>query len=325
MKWWDVPWNPAICCTPVNECCRKCWAKLQYERIYKGKSFNQVQLCPHVMDKPLHRHIKTTYFVCNWGDIFHKDIPDDYIHECFAVMTLACWHNFFVLTKRIDRAVKLLNAPDAYERRKRAADVVRERTGIGGNVGISNPVDIPPKNIAVGTTVGLQKHADEFVPLLLQVPAWRHFLSYEPALGPIVFKNEWLTVKDKPFPGYTSRVDWIVAGGENDEDAEPCHLDWLRNTIRQCDEHNVAIMVKQIGTRPVDSICDEWPSESTELQPNGFGEYLVCGLKGRAGEYSEEWPKSLRRHETLIFGYPQITARAVTRANRNGDQLKLIG
>lgn len=315
MKWWEVAWNPTIGCTPEDETCRRCWAKLLYERLHPGQSFNHVQLCPHVMDKPLRRLIKTTYFVCNLSDLFHKDVPDDYIHECFAVMQIACWHNFLVLTKRVDRAVKLLTAPDAYERRLHAVNVVRDRTGIGVNVGVSNPVTMPAKNIAFGATVGLQKHADERIPLLLQVPAWRHFVSYEPALGPVVFKPEWMDS--------TTRVDWIVAGGENDEDADDCHLDWLRSVIKQCDEHQVALMIKQLGSRPVDSQCAVWPRDSSvSLQGTGFGQYRVTGLRNRAWGNPEEWPTELRRHQELVFGYPHIKSSDVERSRKKGKQRK---
>ena len=316
MKWWELPWNPTIGCDPVDECCKRCWAKSLYERLHKGETFNRVRLCEHVMYKPLHRQSKTSYFVCNLSDLFHKDVPDDYIDDCFAVMHLACWHNFLVLTKRPERAVQLLGSEDAYERRVRAVDRVRQRTGIGGNVGISNPMVSPPKNIAIGITAGLQKHADKRVPLLLKIPAWKRFVSYEPALGPITFKDEWLHSQS------AARVDWIVAGGENDPDACDCHLDWLRSLIIQCDSHNVALMIKQLGTYPVDSQLDDWPNgyphgnQSVKLVSSGFGEYRIQGLKHKAGGDPSEWPFELRKQDVLVLGYPKLQAADVAKSRR---------
>lgn len=319
MKWWNLPWNPVLKCTPVDETCLHCWAKDVYERFHVGQSFAGVELEPHVMDKPLRKLEKTTYFVANMSDLFHRDVPDDYIHEVFAVMTLAPWHNFFVLTKRVERALSLFTAPDCYDRRLKAADRVRNRTKIGGNVGVSDPRLSPPHNIAFGVTVGLQAHADVRIPQMLRVPAYKHFVSYEPALGPVEFRREWMEdVKSVP------RIDWIVAGGENHFDARVCYIEWLWSTILQCRRWFVPVMIKQIGTHPRCQQYWKWPDDHVHLSlDDSGGGYIVKGLKSRAGKDPSEWPEDLRVHQTLEFGYPNVEARDVSRSGHQGCPLEL--
>lgn len=321
-QWWDKPWNPTYGCTKVSEECRRCWAESMDARFHKGEPFSQVRTMPHLLDKPLRTKEPTRYFVCNMSDLFHEKIPTDYIHEVYAVMTLAHWHQFFVCTKRPERALEIFTDPDCYERRLAAADRVRSRfrKSIGkiDNVGFSDPTRIPPSNIAFGVTAGNQRRANERIPIALRIPAAKLFVSYEPALGPIDFTNielpEPFTLAggvpahinaltdhdDEHFYNDHRKLDWIIAGGENDSDAAECHLDWLRSATNQCACHDVKVLIKQLGSRPVVSEKDEsvWPGY-VSLLGNGFGMYFVRGLKKVAGKDPQEWPMELRVQQML--------------------------
>lgn len=320
-KWWDKPWNPTYGCTEVSEECRKCWARSMDARFHKGEPFSHVRTMPHLLDKPLGNSTPTRYFVCNMSDLFHEKIPTDYIHEVYAVMTFAHWHQFFVCTKRADRALEFFTDPDCYERRRAAADRVLARNPkLTRYVGISDPSVIPPRNIAFGVTAGNQRRANERIPIALRIPAAKIFVSYEPALGPIDFTeielpeqynlqpgvpahiNALTEADDDHFLNDHRKLDWIIAGGENDSDAAECDLAWLRWTISQGASFDVDVLIKQLGSRPVERGKDlsKWP-EYVRLEGDGFGKYHVFGIKSRAGKVPSEWPEDLRVQQMLTM------------------------
>jgi protein gp37 len=114
----------------------------------------KVTLQPDMLDVPLHWRRPRMIFVNSMSDLFHNDIPTDYIAKVFAVMQAASWHTFQVLTKRPERAAEL--APD-----------------------------LPwPANVWMGTTVESADYLHR-IRSLVQIPATIRFLSLEPLLGPI--------------------------------------------------------------------------------------------------------------------------------------------
>ena len=335
MKWWEKPWNPVVGCTEISEECIHCWARSIHERFHKDKKFSDVELKPQLLDNPLKRKVKTTYFVCNVSDLFHDDVPVDFIREVYAVMTLAYWHNFFVLTKRPERAFAILTDEDWYNSLLAKADVVRLRNHLSADVGISDPRRIPPKNIAFGVTAGNEHRADQRIPIALRVPAYRHFLSYEPALGPLDFSGhrlEWIA----PFKetdamlNRTPRLDLIIAGGENHPDAMDCNVNWFRKLLRQCKPEGTRVCIKQLGTHPfeVDPIEDDLALDASydeEADPADVAAMAAASVRkikvsDRAGAIMEEWPEDLRVQESLEFGYPDAQAssgRPVDRAQQD--------
>ena len=97
----------------------------------------------------------------------------------------------------------------------------------------------PRPNVWLGTTCEDQERADERLPHLLEVPAWVHFVSYEPALGAVDFKR------------YLRALDWIICGGESGPHARPFDVAWAKSTVDQCRKANVAPFIKQLGANPV--------------------------------------------------------------------------
>lgn len=108
IEWTDATWNPVTGCTPVSEGCRNCYARRMAQRLrgrygYPADDPFRVMLHPERLDEPLHWRKPRRVFVCSMGDLFHENVPDEYIADVFAVMAVAQHHVFMMLTKRPKR------------------------------------------------------------------------------------------------------------------------------------------------------------------------------------------------------------------------------
>jgi protein gp37 len=155
----DEGWPVTRGCSKVSPGCANCWAEAISRRFNKAhkpwtpaNAAENVTLHPELLDKPLHWRWPRTIFVCPTGDLFHEQVPDEFIHDVWNVMTLADRHTFLVLTKRIERAQRMI---------------------VGG-------LD----NVWLGVTAENQHWADVRIPLLLDTPG-KHWISLEPLLSPI--------------------------------------------------------------------------------------------------------------------------------------------
>lgn len=188
IEWTEATWNPVTGCSKVSPGCAHCYAETFAER-WRGvpdhpyeQGFD-LRLWPARLDVPLRWKRPRVVFVNSMSDLFHEDIPDDYVRRVFEVMARADWHVFQVLTKREDRLAEL--APD-----------------------------LPwPSNVWMGVTVENRrfvKRADR----LREVPAAVRFISAEPLLGPLdgldLAEIDWLIAGGESGPRHR-RVDpdWI--------------------------------------------------------------------------------------------------------------------
>lgn len=108
IEWTEQTWNPAVGCSKVSPGCAHCYAEVMARRLkamgVRGyeKGF-EITLLPYRLEEPLRRKTPTIYFVNSMSDIFHEEIPDDYIRQVFEVIRRAPQHTFQVLTKRAER------------------------------------------------------------------------------------------------------------------------------------------------------------------------------------------------------------------------------
>ncbi len=157
IEWSEMTWNPVTGCSKVSPGCAHCYAETFAERWRgtPGHHFEQgfdLQLRPERLLQPLAWRKPRTVFVNSMSDLFHEDIPVDYIRSVFEVMSQADWHVFQVLTKREQRLVEL--AP---------------------------LLDWPP-NLWMGVSIENRRFVHR-ADALRQVPAAVRFLSAEPLLG----------------------------------------------------------------------------------------------------------------------------------------------
>ena len=275
IEWTDKVWNPVTGCTSVSEGCRNCYAKRMANRLkgrfgYPADDPFKVTLHPERLDEPQGWKKPRRIFVCSMSDLFHKDVPDYFISRVLNVpMRGAHRHTYLILTKRPDRAKSFLEG--FYNGTGKVVACVDE-----------NRKPIPTKpcpRIYLGVSVEDQPSADHRIPYLLQTPAAKRFVSYEPALGPVDFKGHiepyWECPKchswsiSKPvnpptccsFPSkwkLNYGINQIIMGGETGPGARPMHPDWARSVRDQCVEADVPFFFKQWG---------EW--SQTQGEPGG--------------------------------------------------------
>jgi len=180
IEWTDATWNPVTGCTEVSPGCDNCYARTFAERFrgVKGHPYEQgfdLKLWPERLDLPLRWKRPRRIFVNSMSDLFHKDVPDDYIERVFSVMCEADQHIFQVLTKRSERLARLARR-------------------------------LPwPKNIWVGVSVETIRYKWR-VDHLRQVPAYIRFISAEPLLGSLLGLDltgiDWLIAGGESGPSY---------------------------------------------------------------------------------------------------------------------------
>jgi len=174
--------------------------------------FSEVQLLPDRLDQPLRWRRPRRIFVDSMADLFHEDVPEEFIDRVFAVMALSPQHTFQVLTKRPERMHAYMTAlhpggnfisdgqpGTAVEWRMQGA--ICEAFKLGGPYALNRASYLfsvkygedcetmfpewPLPNVWLGVSCEDQATADERIPLLLETPAAVHFISAEPLLGPI--------------------------------------------------------------------------------------------------------------------------------------------
>jgi protein gp37 len=188
IEWTDATWNPVTGCTQVSPGCDHCYA-LRFAERFRGvpnhpyeQGFD-LRLWPERASLPLRWKQPRRIFVNSMSDLFHSDVPDDFIRQVFQIMVQADWHIFQVLTKRPQRLARL---------------------------GASLPW---PAHIWVGVSVEMNDYAWR-ADFLRRVPAQVRFISAEPLLGPLDSLKldgiHWLISGGESGPGHRPcDPDWV--------------------------------------------------------------------------------------------------------------------
>ena len=224
IAWTDATWNPIVGCSKVSAGCVNCYAEKAAAgpRLQKITQYAAVTRCDRwtgwtsvvasQIDKPLHWKKPRRVFVCSMGDLFHERNDPEWIDAVFSVISRCPQHTFQVLTKR-PRA--MLNY------------FLRKQPGAGAQRA--------PANVWLGVSVEDQDFVARIIDLF-QIDATVHFISYEPALGPLVLS-----------PAMIEGLHWVIAGGESGANARPCHIDWFRAIRDQCVAARTPFFFKQLG------------------------------------------------------------------------------
>lgn len=213
IEWTDATWNPVRGCTKISPGCKHCYASTFAER-FRGvpnhpyeQGFD-LRLVPEKLLEPLQWPSRRRVFVNSMSDLFHVDVPDEYIVQVARVMKIADWHTFQVLTKRADRMAELLRTKLRF-----AADC---------------------PHIWWGVSVENRKHGIPRMDHLRIAPAMVRFLSVEPLLEDLGRLN-------------LDSIDWMIVGGESGHGARPMKAEWVRTLRDQCRKAGVSFFFKQWG------------------------------------------------------------------------------
>ena len=212
IEWTDATWNPVSGCTKLSPGCDNCYAERLAER-FRGVPKHpfehgfELTLRPHKLLEPLYWRRPRRVFVNSMSDLFHKEIPPDFLDRVFDTMEQASWHVFQVLTKRSSLLRRYVN-------RRYAA-----RTA--------------PPHIWLGVTVEDRASLSRLRHLVDSAAAVR-FVSFEPLLEDLGGLD-------------LSGIHWAIAGGESGPLARPVDASWVRNIRDQCRASDVAFFFKQWG------------------------------------------------------------------------------
>src|SRR5258708_2549505 len=212
IEWTDATWNPVTGCTKISLGCDHCYAERFSERFRGtlGHPFEtgfDLTLRPERLDQPLHWRTPRMIFVNSMSDLFHKEIPREFIGRVFESMERAHWHTFQVLTKRSSLMRNFL--------RKRYG---QQRGPMHMWFGVS---------VEDGSKVSRIRQ-------LREAPAGVRFLSIEPLIAPMGKLD-------------LHGIDWVIVGGESGPGARPMQPDWVREVRDQCIAQGGAFFFTQWG------------------------------------------------------------------------------
>jgi protein gp37 len=188
IEWTEATWNPVTGCDKVSPGCAHCYAEAFAERWrgIAGHPYEQgfdLRLWPTRLDQPLRWKRPRMIFVNSMSDLFHEQIPPNFIQEVFRSMEKAHWHTFQILTKRPERVVELADR-------------------------------LPwPDNVWMGVSIENRRFISR-ADLLREVKAAVRFISAEPLLGPLegldLTEIDWLIAGgESGFRHRPVKPDWI--------------------------------------------------------------------------------------------------------------------
>jgi len=189
IEWTESTWNPITGCTKISSGCKHCYAERMAIRLKAMGQPNyangfELTIHEHALELPLHWKKPQTIFVNSMSDLFHEDVPTDFILQAFDVMHRARWHKYQILTKRSDRLLEL------------------------------DPYLTWEPHIWMGVSVENKDHIFR-IDHLRQTHSLIKFLSLEPLLGPLQRLNlkgiDWVIVGGES--GHQARpmdASWVV-------------------------------------------------------------------------------------------------------------------
>jgi protein gp37 len=189
IEWTESTWNPVTGCDKVSLGCKNCYAETMAKRLKAMGQDNykngfKLTLQEHMLERPLEWKKPQVIFVNSMSDLFHPEVPIDYIQRVFEIMKLAHWHTFQILTKRSERLLQ-----------------------------VDQHLEWQP-NIWMGVSVENKDYTHR-VDDLRHTTADVKFLSLEPLLGPLKNLNlkniDWVIAGGESGPGARPMEEaWVI-------------------------------------------------------------------------------------------------------------------
>jgi protein gp37 len=335
ISWTDATWAVIAGCQPVSKGCENCysarlcatrfahlpWAKGLAEAITRTRTdVSQTRNSARIrkvtetlgyrwtgkvvcrddqLAVPFKWHQPKRIFVGDRGDLFHEQVPAEFVAAVFGVMAATNRHTFLVLTKRPERmrpwfelVDKSAVNPGPHSRVGWCVSRAFVNEGVPTDI-LAGATELsrrdapwPLVNVWLGTSVCTAAEKVK-IDQLRATPAAHRFLSLEPLL-------EDLGELD------LTGIDQVIVGGESGTRARPCDFWHLLRVIRQCKAAGVPVFMKQWGSFPVLQRLPEWHEIagkwSCEIKGTGDGRWRAM-LQDRTGKEPDEWPMPLRVRE----------------------------
>jgi protein gp37 len=290
IEWTDATVNAVNGCSVVSPGCTNCYAmrlagtRLQHHPSRAGLTqpskagpvwTGEVRLNEKALLEPLRWRRPRRIFWNAHGDLFHPNVPDEWIDRVFAVCALTPQHQHQILTKRPERMREYFSKVRHEGGLCDSMAVIWERAlDLGSSVATLEHyrphLQVLP-NVWLGTSVEDQARADERIPHLLATPAAVRFLSCEPLLGPVSIVDAMWAGGELPADNLGASLDWIIVGGESGPGARPMHPDWARSLRDQCAAAGVPFFFKQWGAwgeaHMIERLGTHWLTPDGRLTP----------------------------------------------------------
>ena len=327
IEWTDEVWNPVTGCTKAGpgSGCKNCYAEREWVRlshnpktVYFGRKFTDVSCHPERLDHPLRWTRPRMIFVNSMSDLFHDDVPYDFILDIFMVMAAASEHTFQVLTKRPERMRQFMShitqnpmPNDVWEASLNRARWFDDADGMHDFILQQIKRGFP--NVWLGVSIEDQETADLRIPILLDTPAAIRWISAEPLLGPVDLERTlWFAPHDGHLEhrvdvlrgGYWNRAPHIMGapsagigdpkGGFTNHSDMPSTLDWVvvggesGHKARPMHPDWVRSLRDQCGTAGVPFLFKQWGEWCPSDQP-----HMEAILSGTDAIYDK--PDTMRR------------------------------
>jgi protein gp37 len=242
IEWTDATWNPVRGCTKISPGCARCYAETFAERFrgVVGHPYEQgfdLRLVPERLSDPLRWTKPKMVFVNSMSDLFHEEVPEEYIVKVARIMAAANWHTYQVLTKRSERLLELLKHDLRFA------------------------AELP--HVWWGVSVENRRHGLPRIGHLRAAPALIRFLSIEPLL-------EDLGLLD------LRRISWVIVGGESGPGARPMKKEWVLAIRDQCLSSDVPFFFKQWGGFPKNRLGRELDGHNYDQIPRRISAPVAC-------------------------------------------------
>ncbi len=292
ISWTGETINPVVGCSKVSEGCQNCYAenmarrlaamgleqyKQVVERRWHSHEYHEIRhtyhgwngktaFVPSELDKPYRWKRPRTIFVSSMGDLFHDSVPFEWVDQVLHTAKHNPDHTFIFLTKRPQRMLEYfagLSQPGAGTptARRLLSHPNYSSTWHGLHMVYLKGGALP--NLVIGVSVEDQATADERIPVLLQIPAAKRFISLEPMIGPVdlvssgAFDECHANHGDIVESWLESNIHGVILGGESGHKARPLDPAWVRLVRDQCADACVPFMFKQFSSCK-DMVLGKW-------------------------------------------------------------------
>jgi len=233
IEWTNHTFNPWMGCQKVSPGCDHCYAEAmmdhRYGKIQWGPHGERKRTSEANWRKPIQWHraakesrVRARVFCASLADWLDNRVPQFWRRDLATLIDSTPHLDWLLLTKRIENFRKL------------------------------SPWQQPPRNVWLGVTCEDEQHFARRWPILADISAEVRFISYEPALGPLMLPE----ASRPPLP------DWIICGGESGSGARIMDLQWARHLRDECARKDVAFFFKQTTGKkaiPDDLMVREFP------------------------------------------------------------------
>ncbi|WP_329474191.1 phage Gp37/Gp68 family protein (plasmid) [Streptomyces sp. NBC_01723] len=287
IEWTEKTWSPTTGCDQISPGCTNCYALTMAKRL-KGMGQAKYQndgnpktsgpgfaltVHPDALDEPYRWKKPRKVFVNSMSDLFHARVPRDFLAQVFAVMAFTPQHSYQILTKRPERAARIL-ADSSFAKTVEKAMYDDDAYATLARGGLKS---WPLPNVWIGTSI----ESDDYTrraKALRNTPAAIRFISAEPLLGPLPSLN-------------LTDIDWLIIGGESGPGARVLEPWWIDDLIYEARQAGAAPFVKQLGS--------VWARHTTVAGKT------VAAWGDTKGGNPAHWPDQLRIRE-----YPKAATDA---------------